>query len=505
MSRPIRSWHTISLHTLKDNEKRGDPMPKIQIAEPRKIENQLADKVANATDALRKIQTEIKEFSALRSFEGAAADSIRAYFSEVHLTLIKSLIQAGDRLQQEYRKMLQQFGRQVDSAANAVIRSEHLDEVRRQLKQLKSHFDGILSQLSADVRAVSDVSFFNVPSTMAFSSDVELQDRGVGQLKDHFTAFASVNYTGDLMPLLTAIERAMTKIKKDYSPHLGTSAFYTEGSFAKTAFGKELIQRTKTVENANSHAASGPNTGQKIASYTIKMSALGAKTLPPGLARMKGFKMTKRGNYIYINGPRKWIELYMDRQGKNLSSQFFNVNGRRIRVAGEKGISLSGEKLISESSDVKNYLLNKTGSFGKLKVFNGGVKSSLNSNWDFVKKENWTKLGNIGKFGRAAGIAGVGFTVYSDIQAYDHEKMSGEKVANVTEDIGVDLGASAAAAGAGAFAGSFFLPPLGTVVGAGVGLGVNFLINNKFRKKSLVDYAKDGVHGLGSKIASLFK
>ncbi|GGL51901.1 T7SS effector LXG polymorphic toxin [Sporolactobacillus putidus] len=489
-------------------------MPKVQIAEPRRIESQLAPQEAAAADALRKIQTEIKEFNALQSFEGAAADSIRAYFSEVHLTLIKSLIQAGERLQQVYKKMLQQFDRQVDSDSNAVIRSEHLDDVRRQLRQLKSHFDGIENQLAADVRAVSDVSFFNVPSAMAFSSDVELQDRETGQLKDQFMSFVSADFTGDLVPLLTAIERAMTKIKKDYSPHLGTESFYVGGTFAQTAIGKELIQRTKAVETA--YAGDVPKTGQNGnlvlvkngAKYTITLSALTAKTLPAGLAAMKGLKIVRRGNYIYITGDKKWMELYLGRWGKLPQNYTFNMkltNGDPIRIGGEKGPSIAGYGLINESSDVKNYLLSESGTMGKLKAFNGAVKSSLNSNWDFVKKGSWTKLGSMGKFGKAAGIAGVGLTVYSDIEAHKNEKMGGEKVANITEDIGVDLGVSAAATGVGAIIGSFFFPPLGTVVGAVAGAEASTLLNYKFKafgNKSIVDSAKSIVHNAGNQVAS---
>lgn len=490
-------------------------MPKVRIAEPRRIESQLAPQEATAADALQRVQSEIREFNALQSFEGAAADSIRAYFGEVHLTLIKSLIQAGERLQQVYKKMLQQFDRQVDSASNAVIRSEHLDDVRRQLRQLKSHFDGIESQLAADVRAVSDVSFFNVPSTMAFSSDVELQDRETGQLNDQFMSFVSADFTGDLMPLLTAIERAMTKIKKDYSPHLGTESFYLGGTFAQTAIGKELIRRTEAVETA--YAGDVPKTGQNGnlvlvkngAKYTITLSALTAKTLPAGLAAMKGLKIVKKGNYIYITGDKKWMELYLGRWGKLPQNYTFNMkltNGDPIRIGGEKGPSLAGYGLIDESPDVRNYLLNKTGMTGKLKVFNGTVKSSLSSNWDFVKKSSWTKLGSIGKVGKAAGIAGVGLTVYSDIEAHKNEKMSAEKVANITEDIGVDLGASAAAAGVGAAFGTAALGPLGTVIGAGVGFVADLALNaDLFWGKSVTDWGKSAIHYVGNNVASWFK
>jgi hypothetical protein len=305
----------------------------------------------------------------------------------------------------------------------------------------------------------------------------------------------------------------MSKIKKDYSPHLGEDSFYVAGSFASSDIGKELVRRTEAIAHQNANSIdNGPSnsseTAKVIAKWGITISSLGVKIVPAGLAGMKGFRITRDGDYINIKGRKKWIELYLDRKGKDVIDSF-NTNVRRVRAFGVRGMSASTMELAHASSDVKNYLLNKSKAHRvktKFKIFNSGFKNYLRSPFDFVKRESWERVGNFGKIGKAAGVFGAGLTLYSDITAHKNEKWSGDKVANIAGDVTVDLGSSAAAAGAGALAGSFFLPPLGTVVGTGVGFGISMFTNaDIFQGKSAVDWAKTGIHKLSQGVASWFR
>ncbi|WP_353949066.1 T7SS effector LXG polymorphic toxin [Sporolactobacillus sp. Y61] len=480
---------------------------KIRIAESIRIEEQLSSKVENTTEALRKVQSEINDFTALR-FGGETSDSIRSYFGEVHLPLIKSLIQAGEGLDQSYKKMMQRFSAQVDSSSHAVIRSEHLDEVHKDLQRLKSHFDQIHHQLSTDVRSAGDISSFHIPSAARMDEAVERQKHEVSRLKDHFSTFGSADYAGNITPLLSAIGHAMSKIKKDYTPHFGEGSFYTAGSFASSDIGEELVRRTKVVAKKSVQSEPKQELSEDPGQLTINAASAVTAGLPALIARTKGLKMKRAGKYIRITGGKKNLKLFFDRWGKSKTFSNFNVslsNGQNVSVGrrvidGKSVMSRQGRHLISESSAVRNYLTKN-----KLKVFGREFKSNLNDLWNFVSKDSWSKVGHVGKFGKSLGVAGLGFTVYSDINAYRNEKMSVEKAAKISGDIAVDTTTGAGAVAAGAAVGSFFAPPIGTAVGAGAGFLANTALNVKFIKgKSIVDWSKIGMHKLGQGIASWF-
>lgn len=494
--------------TTFPNNQWGVSMPKIRIAEPIAIEKQLNDQVENASRALINLRNEITEFTALQSFSGDAADSIRTYFKEVHLTLIRSMIQAGEALQQEYKKMLRRFASQVDHSEQTVIRSEHLSEVHKELQSLKNRLNQLHSHLVADVHSVSDIAGFNVPSSAHLADATAQRQRELAQLRERFTSFASGDYTGEVMPLLTAIEQAMTKIKKDYSPNLGTRSFYHSGAFMASDDGKALVAKTKiTQRKVKDSALNTESSDDDPFSLMIDGAAYASSGLPAAWTMMKGLKFQSVGNHIKITGGRKNLQLYLDRYGKSKTFRRFNTNlsnGQHISIATKKikgkiKMTDAGINLIRESSQVRNYLNND-----KLKVFGSEFRENVRDTFDF-SKNSWKSVGTIGKIGKGLGVAGLAYTVYSDFNEYSDEKMSTERVLKTTADIGVDVAAGAGAAAYGAAIGSLALGPLGTVIGACAGLTINYFINHKFGEKSLVDRVKDSVHYIGKSVASWFK
>ncbi|WKB37208.1 T7SS effector LXG polymorphic toxin [Terrilactibacillus sp. S3-3] len=165
--------------------------------------------------ALSQLEAGMNDFCQMQSFTGKAADSVKAYLKEVHGPLIKGLMQAGDALQQEYKKMLDDFQHHVDNAPDAVIREEHLESVNSDLRSLQQQFESIYREMAADVQEAGDVADFAVPSPGQVSSEIENREHEVQQLKQKFSVFfAAAGQTGDAKALLSAVEQAMANIKK---------------------------------------------------------------------------------------------------------------------------------------------------------------------------------------------------------------------------------------------------------------------------------------------------
>ncbi|MFX3616599.1 MAG: T7SS effector LXG polymorphic toxin [Sporolactobacillus sp.] len=497
-------------------------MPKIRLAEVNKIGTELAAEASSSRSALQTVQGEIEDLCSLSAIQGATAVSIKNYFSEVHLPILKALSEISESLPQTYKKMLSQFKSHVDASPDTVIRSEHLGELHKDIDRLKDHFDTIHRQLAADVRSVSDVAFFRVPSADGLTHDVTQQEKDITQLKTHFESFASVNYAGELMPLLNTLEQAMTKIKTSYSPHFGQTNFYQAGSFAKTELGKRLkvktaqLEKTRQIEKAKKE---GDSDRSERISLGIDKTKEVLKALPEIVASIKGLRIVKKGDYIRVTGNKKAMKIFLDRYGHSKVKGRFNVNfsnGQYIRI--QKKNSGNYTKRVSalmNESDEVNYALNAT---ARKQAFTNGFKKNLT---DLMKPfktfDNWNDVGYIAKSGKVLTGVGTAAEYASDINQYRNKKMGAKNIARVTDDIATDtvtgavtsgVGEAVGAASASALAGGEMgvaLGPAGMAVGVVAGLTLGFILNYPiYKKKSAIDWAKDGLHHISDKIISWF-
>lgn len=478
-------------------------MPKIHLIEVSQMSAEVSRHTLATHSALQRVQGEIQDLCRLSGIQGATAVSIRNYFSEVHLPIVKALIDASETLDQAFKKMLHQFKSEVDDSPDAIIRSEHLTELQRDLGRLRGHFETIHQQLTADVRSVSDVASFNVPSATGLASDVQHQEHVLSQLNTDFTKFAAMNDAGELSPLLAALEQSMQRIKTDYSPHFGSTNFYTAGSFAKTEAGKRLktqLDRFEAKEDRMAYQKALEN--EKRSSPKLGYVSLALKTVPPILYRVKGIKIEKEGDYFIIKGRREMVEQWLDRQGKTLDEDAYKLGARRIRVNGINGLDKGARKLIKEAPSIKDYLDNHNGLVGKGKVFTRGMVGGIKGWKPYIAKSEWAKLGQFGKMGKVLGVAGTLLTVGNDFTS--NIKNGHLNETKFATDTTVDIGSSMAAAGVGALAGSFFLPPIGTAVGAVVGFAASYVLNNwkLIKGKSIVEYAKKATYGLAKEAVS---
>ncbi|WP_257349849.1 LXG domain-containing protein [Pseudalkalibacillus decolorationis] len=213
----------------------------------------------------------------------------------------------------------------------------------------------------------------------------------------------------------------------------------------------------------------------------------------------------------HMGGTGKWSRQYVTGLVNDGVLLYDQRKSKRIKSSSNKFIN-------SNFDDMGGYI--KRLDEPAMKVAKDTFKGEMKV-WESFK--GWTDASKLTKFGKGAGILGIGLDVYDNARSsfYDENigelSFSGKQTKEFLVDTTVDVGAGAAAMGAGAAAGSFFLPPAGTVVGAIVGAGVYAAVNVKFGDppESIVDHTKklankavdelgDCIESVGDKLDSIF-
>ncbi|SDO78616.1 hypothetical protein SAMN05216347_102304 [Streptococcus equinus] len=187
--------------------------------------------------------------------------------------------------------------------------------------------------------------------------------------------------------------------------------------------------------------------------------------------------------HLYSRGTKE----YKDIVGEDFSFEKTTLyNGRKLKANGKVEIDWKG-----------------VGTSGK-EAFKSGLKDNFKSTINPLNEfKGFKEASNFSKAGKVLGFAGTVMTIGSNIKTDfidDRRSSTKEKVRNFAVDTTVDVVSSSSAAAAGAAIGTAVGGPLGTVAGAAAGIAFSWAMNKGwFGKKSVNNYAKDGLKGLAGK------
>ena len=113
--------------------------------------------IRSCTDALKRMAQKIQQMQMLDGFEGEAAESIKTYFSEVHLFLLEAI---GEALT-EYESMLNQYAMEilcnVDSSPYARIPVSDLLGMQDQVKNRYLDMDETIDSVNKLMSSIQDL------------------------------------------------------------------------------------------------------------------------------------------------------------------------------------------------------------------------------------------------------------------------------------------------------------------------------------------------------------
>lgn len=214
-----------------------------------------------------------------------------------------------------------------------------------------------------------------------------------------------------------------------------------------------------------------------------------------------------------LGGTSKWSRGFVTKLVNEGVPIYDEVRGRYFN---------NRNKFVNTQFDDLNKVIQNVGK-EDIKVLGRAVKDSFIDEvkiWDDFR--GWKNAQSLATTGKALGIIGTGFMIWSNVEDSFHDKHTGKwnydsgKLKDFSVNVGVDIGLGAGAVAAtGAAFGSLFLPPVGTVVGGIVGIGASALINIKFGgppAESITDRVKEIANNpiktakaIGSKISNSLK
>ena len=506
---------------------------KIKMSEVIAQRDSLKSSISQTKSQLSSAKKKLKSAANSEALKGDVKDAIDSKINNYQVPLLTNYVNSLDVISQGYDNLISTFKSIVSENSDSAIIDTDV------LQQMVDKFDSPLEQLktSSDAinKAIDDVADI-VTLTKVTTDDAISEFRGAKKvltntIKDMGT-FNNTVFTSEAGDILDEQNTQIASLSD-----LGSSSYTSKKSkdfYKKTAF-KTEVKETKLVVSGKARRDQLKNELAKNL-YDSKYSGYLLETTP--LEVQAGILLTKTKKSA---GKGKKVVKILDSTDKALKQKRF-IGGREMTVDSKGRVKLDGRFLYKKpvkgksahlySKGTKEYkdIVGEDFSFEKTTLYNGrklkangkveidwkGVgtsgkeafKSGLKDNFKSTinplhEFKGFKEASNFSKAGKVLGFAGTVITVGSNVKTDfidDRRSSTKEKIRNFAVDTTVDVVSSSSAAAAGAAIGTAVGGPLGTVAGAAAGIAFSWAMNKGwFGKKSVNNYAKDGLKGLAGK------
>ncbi|QGZ27195.1 transposase [Streptococcus ruminicola] len=506
---------------------------KIKMSEVIAQRDSLKSSISQTKSQLSSAKKKLKSAANSEALKGDVKDAIDNKITNYQVPLLTNYVNSLDVISQGYDNLVSTFKSIVSENSDSAIIDTDV------LQQMVDKFDSPLEQLktSSDAinKAIDDVADI-VTLTKVTTDDAISEFRGAKKvltntIKDMGT-FNNTVFTSEAGDILDEQNIQIASLSD-----LGSGSYTSKKAkdfYKKTAF-KTEVKETKLVVSGKARRDQLKNELAKNL-YDSKYSGYLLETTP--LEVQAGILLTKTKKSA---GKGKKVVKILDSTDKALKQKRF-IGGREMTVDSKGRVKLDGRFLYKKpvkgksahlySRGTKEYkdIVGEDFSFEKTTLYNGrklkangkveidwkGVgtsgkeafKSGLKDNFKSTinplhEFKGFKEASNFSKAGKVLGFAGTVITVGSNVKTDfidDRRSSTKEKVRNFAVDTTVDVVSSSSAAAAGAAIGTAVGGPLGTVAGAAAGIAFSWAMNKGwFGKKSVNNYAKDGLKGLAGK------
>lgn len=442
------------------------------------------------------------------ALKGEGGTAIKDNFMQLHIPILLSL----DEFIDTYTEKLEEIKSIIDSyeSADGLVRESFIEQdVNAGINRIEQLTHEIADNINRHLNAVNDLVSPAPISLSQFDQTVSDSRQQVRKTLEGLQKL-DANSKKSLKPADNDLQKTQ-KLTSKFEGFAKNGVLLSE---------KDLQEVTKSIDT---------NTlGKMFEDYDL-ITLLRNTTISFGAAIMNSGKLLKIGNLsfkmfdkdgkVFIKIKNKNNEILNLRNYEKYRKMLQeNMGGRWkwkrnfVTELLTKGVPLYDNRLLkrfrsssnkfinSQFDDLSRYVQRIEDPF--IKVAGTTFKNEMKI-WESFK--GWKDASKLTKFGKGAGIAGIGLTVFDNATSnFYNDKTgkwdytSGEQIKKFTVDTTVDLGAGAAAMAVGAAAGSAILPPAGTVVGAVTGAGLYLLANLKLSifdpPRSVVQATKDLVN-----------
>jgi len=212
-----------------------------------------SDYLRELEEALSLVESSISDLNAMSSFSGDAADSIKRYFADRHLSIIEALRVLGRQIEFAYAPYYAEIA-DVDGDVNAVINEEALKQAHRYLaiSVPKSH-----SEIDKDIRMAvnamrdgglsASLQSFDAETTICVNDGNRLKKAAETASSAESDCVSSLgSATADYPKLQTNVESTLSALKTSS----GNITSYVAGTFTGSG---EAAALAKAVADAKSY------------------------------------------------------------------------------------------------------------------------------------------------------------------------------------------------------------------------------------------------------------
>ncbi|GAB3799600.1 T7SS effector LXG polymorphic toxin [Virgibacillus kimchii] len=428
---------------------------KVDISEVIEFSDDLKTAAADLKSNLNRVEENIEQLDAIRSFSGKTAKEAKNYFNDLHKTLLKTFEILFTDLDEHVKKHLNSFGSRVDNSDSAIIESDYLMDTEGDVNDSYDRLSAEQESVRETIASVSDISSANHPSTMSLNSDYR-----------------------SVIKVITDLERSLES--------------YTTAGRSEISETEELLHHIeKAIQNAGAVAGPGRFTDYQGNVSSVGLHALREFNDDRRELVLEKARDAKESAIKYMNEPSQELlnKVYQDlKNGKIDEAEYYEhlaeirkinneeegeVSENFIRYVmdnfGDVADDLRGNAITSiigqKIKDAGNDRLNRA---DLVKAMNANNPSSTSN----YLREQGNKILNVGRAvsGTLAALT-IGAGTYIDFKHND--KTAGEAFTkNATAGgigFGVGMGTSAAITGIAALFGA--ATPVGWAIAGGVAVG----------------------------------
>ncbi|MCK0473463.1 T7SS effector LXG polymorphic toxin [Halalkalibacter sp. APA_J-10(15)] len=478
---------------------------KVKLEEVTQFSDEQYNETMNLLDGIGEVRSNIDQIIQMDTFQGEAADCSKAYFNEIHITILQAFEDLFIALSTTTDKHIEAFQANVDANESAIIESNYLEEQVTKIDDQYNELAQVSNNINRIIQSVSDISTATQPSLNNVTSHQEDVIEVPTKLDKNLSEFTSSGKSdiNNINTVISEIESLISQIEAKRGSAQSNSNWFKEGldwAYEHEFWlqrGANVAGQSRTAASSNSMYNAGKDggldtsqhrtstgTGYRINATSDALEQLGVK--PDGQARRDlNKRLPKNGQTLTV-----------------AQQDLARTNQTTLRAAdqrpGRPGWTNTGQQALNMHPELQYFGAgsNTVTPVGSAKEIvkagvHGAARGAVGAFTDVLKKSTNT----LSKVAKGAGVFGAGLSAYTNFRDAEEDGLSGwSAVGRAAKDTTIDLavGGAVQAGITAAFTVAIPIPGVGTAVGMAAGIGANALLNVKFGKsdKSVMDRVK---------------
>lgn len=186
---------------------------KVDIAEVIAFSDKLDSSYSDISSGVAKVDQTITNIRSMDSFSGETAQSVKDYLDEFHAEVLDSFDILYEYLSEKTNEHIEKFHSKVDASENAIVQSDYLTEVRRDVDIPYLNFKGCNDNVQDAIEDVSDIVSASTPDFYSVMGDHKDAMETIDDLTDDFESFTGKGKFNDsrTKEIIKSIETVINK------------------------------------------------------------------------------------------------------------------------------------------------------------------------------------------------------------------------------------------------------------------------------------------------------